>query len=553
MDQWNMRTPAIKAIMRNWTIAKRIFFGFGILTLLCVGICWYAVHQLRSLKTVTANIVTNALPGFQGAAGVRIGLVENRIRCEQLLRVKSKAEIQAIKDDVAKAKEKNSQAIAKCEAALDSKEERAAFDIMTAKRAEYQKSRTDFYAALDTNVVAAEAVLNGAVTPPYNDYCKAADDLMEYNSRVTETQGKQLDKDARACIRILTIIAIAGMVVGIGIGFFIALSVNNVLRSIAENLASGASQVAAAANHVSSSSQVLAQGASEQAASLEESSASLEEMSSMIKRNAENTEKANMFASEARTAVDQGANEMQLMSKAMGEIKSSSDDIAKIIKTIDEIAFQTNILALNAAVEAARAGEAGMGFAVVADEVRNLAQRSAQAAKETTVKIEGAIGKTNQGVQICDRVGQQLQSILTKVRRVDELVSDITQASKEQSQGIEDINTAMGQVDKVIQTSAASSEEGASAAEELHAQAETMHATVGDLNLLVGCRGDNCAKAEEIPAESGLINKRNKLEIPRKHSSAPKIHSLAHRETTPSQAGHAEGNPASDDFVNMAN
>jgi len=230
----------------------------------------------------------------------------------------------------------------------------------------------------------------------------------------------------------------------------------------------------------------LAEGSSEQAASIEETSSSLEEMSSMTKRNADNAHKANDLARQARGAADNGANEMQAMSQAMNEIKTSSDDIGKIIKTIDEIAFQTNILALNAAVEAARAGEAGMGFAVVADEVRNLAQRSAQAAKETAGKIQGAIEKTAQGVEISAKVGAQLQEIVSKVRQVDELIAEVSAASKEQSQGIEQVNTAVGQMDTVTQSTAAAAEESASAAEELSAQAATLKASVYELMRLVG-------------------------------------------------------------------
>ena len=154
---------------------------------------------------------------------------------------------------------------------------------------------------------------------------------------------------------------------------------------------------------------------------------------------------------------------MQTMAVAMNDIKGSSDEVAKIIKTIDEIAFQTNILALNAAVEAARAGEAGMGFAVVADEVRNLAQRAAPAAKETSGKIETAVTKTTQGVQISAKVAQSLQEIVAKVRQVDELAAEVAAASREQSQGIEQVNTAVTQMDKVTQSSAATAEESASA------------------------------------------------------------------------------------------
>jgi methyl-accepting chemotaxis protein len=209
-------------------------------------------------------------------------------------------------------------------------------------------------------------------------------------------------------------------------------------------------------------------------------------MASMTKLNAENAAKANELAREARTAADKGAGDMQAMNQAMEAIKISSDDIAKIIKTIDEIAFQTNILALNAAVEAARAGEAGMGFAVVADEVRNLAQRSAQAAKETAAKIEGAIVKTSQGVQISQKVTLALNDIVTKARQVDELASEVAGASREQTQGITQINSAVGQMDKVTQSNAASAEESAGAAQDLNSQAELMRQAVTELRYLVG-------------------------------------------------------------------
>src|SRR5208282_2553948 len=201
--------------------------------------------------------------------------------------------------------------------------------------------------------------------------------------------------------------------------------------------------------------------------------------------NGESASKTNELARQARAAGDRGALDIQTMSSAMDVIKASSDDIAKIIKTIDEIAFQTNILALNAAVEAARAGDAGLGFAVVADEVRNLAQRSAQAAKDTTAKIEGAISKTGQGVEISRKVADTLNEIVTKARQVDELAAEVAGASKEQIQGISQINTAVAQMDKVTQSNAASAEESAAAAEELNAQAESMRESVGKLLKLV--------------------------------------------------------------------
>jgi ABC-type transporter Mla subunit MlaD len=193
---------------------------------------------------------------------------------------------------------------------------------------------------------------------------------------------------------------------------------------------------------------------------------------------------------------------MQAMSAAMDAIKTSSSDIAKIIKTIDEIAFQTNILALNAAVEAARAGEAGMGFAVVADEVRNLAQRSAQAAKETAAKIEGAIARTEQGVQISAKVAQALEEIVTKVRQVNQLVTEVSAASKEQTQGIDQVNTAVSQMDRVTQSNAASAEEAASASEELNAQALSLKDAVSQLLALAGTTGDVTEVRKSMAANS---------------------------------------------------
>ncbi|HYG23629.1 MAG TPA: methyl-accepting chemotaxis protein [Verrucomicrobiae bacterium] len=277
-----------------------------------------------------------------------------------------------------------------------------------------------------------------------------------------------------------------GVVLAAVLGLLVTRSITRPIRHVANALSLGSDHTAGAAREVSSASQGLAEGSSEQAASIEETSASLEEMSSMIRHNAGSAQKATELAKQTRSAADKGSHEMKAMTAAMDAIKLSSDETAKIIKTIDEIAFQTNILALNAAVEAARAGEAGMGFAVVADEVRNLAQRSAQAAKETSAKIEGSLTRAAQGVDISARVASALDEITAKVRQVDELIAEVAGASREQSQGISQINTAVGQMDKVTQNNAASAEECAAAAEELNAQAETMKASVSELLNLVG-------------------------------------------------------------------
>lgn len=277
----------------------------------------------------------------------------------------------------------------------------------------------------------------------------------------------------------------AGLFLSVVVSLYIIRSISKPLTRATTDLLDGADQMAGASNQVSSSSITLAEAASEQAASLEETSASVEEMSSMIKRTSDHAQNAKDITAQTRNAADEGATDMESMSHAMDAIKLSSDNIAKIIKTIDEIAFQTNILALNAAVEAARAGEAGMGFAVVADEVRNLAQRCAGAAQETAEKIQDSIDKSAQGVVISGKVAERLEGIVEKARQVDELVAEIASASREQAHGIEQVNTALNQMDKVTQTNAASAEESASASEELNAQSEVLRTTVLTLKEMV--------------------------------------------------------------------
>ena len=280
---------------------------------------------------------------------------------------------------------------------------------------------------------------------------------------------------------------------------YCARSITTPIHTAVELLRDGTQHTTTVAKQIASDSTTLAEGASAQAATIEEATASLEEMSSMTKRNAENASKVNDLSREARQAADKGAEDMQAMSTAMEAIKSSSDDIAKIIRTIDEIAFQTNILALNAAVEAARAGEAGMGFAVVADEVRNLAQRSAAAAKETAAKIEGAIVKTAQGVDITQKVAVALNGIVVKARQVDELAAEVASASREQTQGINQINAAVGQMDKVTQSNAANAEISAASAAELSHQAASMRTAV--LSLLEVVDGEGAKKTPtHLPA-----------------------------------------------------
>jgi hypothetical protein len=279
-------------------------------------------------------------------------------------------------------------------------------------------------------------------------------------------------------VALLAVVVVLAVVVGGRIGGAIHVAI----RRLDET----AKQVSSTAGQVRDAGQSLANGASSQAASLEETSASLEEIAAMTKRNAESANQAKKLSHQTRLAADTGAVEIEDMKRAMAEIKRSSDDISKIIRTIDEIAFQTNILALNAAVEAARAGDAGMGFAVVAEEVRSLALRSAQSARETAAKIEEAIQKSQRGVEISAKVAGSLGDIAEKARLVDALIAEITTSSNEQSQGINQVNVAVSNMDKVTQGNAAGAEESAAAAEELTSHSVDLKGAIDDLNSLVG-------------------------------------------------------------------
>ena len=250
-----------------------------------------------------------------------------------------------------------------------------------------------------------------------------------------------------------------------------------------QQVAIGADQVASASIQISTGGQSLSQGASEQASSLEEVSSSLQEMSSMTKQNTLNAKEAKGVADQARGSADKGVESMNRMSSAINQIKSSSAATAKIVKTIDEIAFQTNLLALNAAVEAARAGDAGRGFAVVAEEVRNLAMRSAEAAKNTANLIEEAVKNSENGVAINAEVLNNFQEIAEKTNKVSQVVAEIAAASDQQDQGISQLNKAVEQLNQLTQQNAANAEESASAAEEMSSQSEEMRSMVASFKL----------------------------------------------------------------------
>ncbi len=308
--------------------------------------------------------------------------------------------------------------------------------------------------------------------------------------RVPETESLAAMMSLRWMIGVSLAVAVA---VILFTGTLTTRSITRPINRIIAGLNEGADQVNDAAAQVSSASQQLAEGASEQASSLEETSSALEQMAAMTRTNAENAKQANELSDQAKTAAQNGDQTMGQLNEAMTAINESSGQISKIIKVIEEIAFQTNLLALNAAVEAARAGEHGKGFAVVADEVRNLAQRAAQASAQITGLIENSVGKVREGTNVAGEVGKALGAIVGDVTQVCDLVNGITRASEEQAQGVDQVNTAVSQMDKVTQQNASGAEESASASEELAAQAANVKGMVDELAGLVGGSRSNGA------------------------------------------------------------
>jgi methyl-accepting chemotaxis protein len=352
------------------------------------------------------------------------------------------------------------------------------------------------------------------------------------NAKVELAKQKSEDNKAAAqkAVYVMIVFVVVAMLIALGLGFFIARAISRPIGEmvdVANKIAAGdldveiaiqtkdeigtlaqtfnvmaenvnrtmtnindaAEQVAAGAHQIAASGQALSQGSTEQASSIEEITASMTEVAAQTKQNAVNAGQANELAISSKEQAVQGNSQMQEMVKAMAEINDSSANISKIIKVIDEIAFQTNILALNAAVEAARAGQHGKGFAVVAEEVRNLAARSANAAKETTTMIEGSIKKVEVGTQMANRTAEALDSIVDGVSKAAALVGDIATASHEQASAISQINQAINQVSQVVQTNSATAEESASASEELSSQAEVLKGNVSKFKLKQMSRG----------------------------------------------------------------
>ena len=469
------------------TIKKRIALGSVALLILTTGLGLFAMERLQLMNRKAHSLAEDTLPSVYFIGQIQVLNQRNYILLHRYCMTADPAARSAIDAEIRTNSESMAGLYKQYEAIPANEGGKTLFDRMKAARTAYIDKRKSFLAeaaaAKDGSVY---GMLAASLDPTYNRYLASIQELADYNRAGGEATRREIVLASKLASGGMSAGLGVVLALGIGVALWNIYGISRGLGAIAASLASGTSRVADASDEVAAASKAVADGASTQAAALEETSAALEEMSSVTRDTAENARSAKVLTGEMRTGVDTGWQKVEQLREAMGAIRGSSDNIAKIIKNIDEIAFQTNILALNAAVEAARAGEAGLGFAVVADEVRALAHRCASSARETAAKVQDSIVTSQHGVEISEAVAASLQEVVGKVKQVDELVANIAAASAEHSVGIQQVNSSVVHIDQITQANAASSEESAAAAEVLKGESRLLGSIVDEIVEMVG-------------------------------------------------------------------
>ncbi len=487
------------------TVARRISLGFAsiITVIILLGVVIYS--EIISINRDIHKIAYDAMPGT-----IYIGVINARVREASALMnrhilEKNEAKITAIENRFKELVRETDSAIDAYGKSINIQEDRDNFEALKKLLAEFRQSRI---AVLELSHInkndEAFDLMAKKVDPCLSSMIALVEKMEAWNTKYGEDSALSAEKNGNNIKNLVLCILIFAVIAGTLIAFFIIRSINARLNSLVSSLNAGAEQLASVSSQVASSSQLLAQGASEQAAGIEETSATIEELSAMTRKNSENASNASDISKDAGRLVSAGVASMNKMNETIESIKKSSDETSKIIKTIDEIAFQTNLLALNAAVEAARAGEAGKGFAVVAEEVRNLAQRSAEAAKNTANLIDKSRTVAVSGVTVAAELAKSFDEIQNSAGKVALLVGEIALASKEQTAGIDQINKAMSEMDHVVQQNAATAEESSSSSEELAGQARDLDRMVEALHEFVNGSAA-IAHASAQPAKTASV------------------------------------------------
>jgi methyl-accepting chemotaxis protein len=476
-------------MMKTWTIGRRLLTGVSALVVLILSVAALALYVGRSLEERLINTDDRTVKHLNLVLQIETELERLYATQPALITagfMNDPQMVQARKLAVAEAVSEVTGSIEafKTEATTDA--DNSAIGELSADLDGWTRSNEEVMRLVTSGKVAEAAQLVKKTGDTYKMRSRAAtDDLVG-----REQEALQADLEAaKARTSSVRILVFSGVLIALVVALVVVRSVIAAIQSLrkqSQELRQGTEHVVAAASQVATSAQGLSEQSTHQAASLQETSASMEEMASMTRKNAENAVQAAELATEVAQQVQNSNAALDDMVASMTAIRESSSKVAKIIKAIDEIAFQTNILALNAAVEAARAGEAGMGFAVVAGEVRSLAQRSAQAAKDTAILLEESIARSQEGTGRVEQVAQAISSITDNVLRVKGMVEEVRHASAQQSQGIDQVTQTLAQMESVTQSTAATAEESAAASEELNAQAETSMGAVRRLEEIIG-------------------------------------------------------------------